>query len=146
MAPGARPRISWRVIDKAPADGISFDEAHRFKGMSIVQDGGIEAALPEVALDVALGVEVLGVAHMKRVEGAGQAGFCMGDTDVVDVVRHQAIGPDIDGEALAVFGEPSEVDLVIAGLFEHGVAVVSELKHVVGEARGDGARGSHCVR
>lgn len=132
MAPGARPGIGGGIIDQAPSDWIRFDEAHRLEDMSVVEDGGIKTALPEVALAVALGIEVLCVAHVERVEGPGQAGFRMGDTDVVDVVRHQAIGPDIDGEAFAIFGEPTEVNLVIAGLFEHVMAVVAKLEHVMG--------------
>ena len=139
VASGARPRIGRGVVNEAPANWICLDEAHRLEGVSVVEDGGIKTALPEVAPDVASGVEVLGVTHVERVEGPGQTGFRMGDTDVVDVIGHQAIGPDLYGEALAVFGEPTEVDLVIASLFEHGVAVVSELEHVVGEAWGDGA-------
>ena len=34
--------------------------------MIVIEDGGIEAALPEVALEVVLRIKVLGIAHVER--------------------------------------------------------------------------------
>jgi hypothetical protein len=86
---------------------------------------------------MALCIEMPGVPHVERIEGPGQAGFRMGDTDVVDVVRHQVKGLDIGREAFAALSEPTEIDLVITGFLECGVTVGLELMHEVGEARGN---------
>jgi len=76
---------------------------------------------------------------MERIEGPGQAGFRTGDADVMDVIRHQTVGPDVDVEAAAVFGEPSEIALMIAGILEDAVAIIAVLEDKMGEPRRDQA-------
>jgi hypothetical protein len=57
----------------------------------------------------------------------------------MDVVRHQAIGPDLHRRLAAALGQEVAIELVVRRLEEHRLAAVAALGHVMREARNDDA-------
>ena len=134
MVARARPGILLGELDEASTDGVVLDETDLFEDARVVQDAGEKPPPPEVAGHVLFAVEVLGVLHVERVEGPGEGAVGLGDAYVVDVGRHQAVGPDIDAVACRAFGEPLEVELEIRILLEDPLLVVPPLGDLVGIA------------
>lgn len=128
---GARPRIVLSPFDEAGTDRIVFDEADLLEDAPVIQYARQEPPLPEVAGHPLLAVEVLGVFHVERVERPGERASDHRDADVMDVVPHQAVGPDLDGVAVGAFLEPGEVAPEIGLLFEDGLVVVATLGDLV---------------
>jgi len=86
-----------------------------------------------------LSVEILGVAHVESVESAGQGILDLGDADEVDMVGHQAVGPDVDRVARGVFLKPIEVAAIIGLGLEDELVIVPPLDDVVGVTDDGGA-------
>ena len=57
----------------------------------------------------------------------------------MDVVGHQAIGPDLDAEATAGFGEPIAIERIVAVLEKDALAPVAALGHMMRQAGDDDA-------
>ena len=55
-----------------------------------------------------------------------------GDADQVDMVGHEAVGPDLQAALGGEFGQPMEVMVVIVRLHEDCLPVISPLRDVVG--------------
>ena len=82
------------------------------------------------------GVEVLGVSHVDGIEGPGERVGSLGYADIENVIRHKAVGPDVEGVAVCVEGEPGEVAAVVLRGVEDGTAVIPPLGNLV-RVRGD---------
>ena len=92
-----------------------------------------------MAMECPLAIEILGVAHVEGVESAGQGALGLGDAYEVDVVGHQAVGPNVHRVARGVFMEPVEVAAVIGLGLEDGLVVVPPLDDVMGVTDDSGA-------
>ncbi len=64
---------------------------------------------------------------MKRVEGPSEGGLGPGDTDEMNVVSQQAVGPNIKSASTRIFGEPLEVTNVVGFFFEYVLIIVPAL-------------------
>lgn len=67
----------------------------------------------------------------------------MWDTDDMDMVGHQAISPDIHGEAGRIFAKPLEIAPVIGFRLEDRLLVMPPL-HDVMRVSGEGNAGESC--
>ena len=139
MSPRARPGIGRRVSNQAPAHGVRLVKADGLEGVAVVEDARIEASLPEMAVAPLFVVEILRVAHVEGVQGLAQGIGGPGDADEMDVVAHQAIGPDGESELGRAFAEHVKVAAVVRVLIEDRLAVIGELEHMMGISGGDGA-------
>ena len=88
MVTGARPRIVLGLLDESRSDGIVLNVTNLLKNASVVQHAREEPPLPEVAGNALLAVEILGISHVKGVEGVGKPSLSLRDTNEVDMVWH----------------------------------------------------------
>jgi hypothetical protein len=86
-----------------------------------------------------LTVEVLGVSHVKNIEAMGERPLGLRDANEMDMVRHQAIRPNIDGIAIGVFLKPTQIMLIVLGIFEDCLSIVTTLGHLVWKSNDCGA-------
>ena len=131
MVTGARPRIVFCPPDESRPNGIVLDVANLLKNAPVVQHAREEPPLPEVAGNALLAVEVLGISHVEGIEGVGKPSLSLRDTNIVDMVPHQAVGPNLNEIAVGAFPQPGEVALKIAVLFKYRLPVVPALSDLV---------------
>ncbi len=81
-----------------------------------------------------------GVPGVDAAEGAGEGVLLLGDGDEVDVIRHEAVAEDGDAVVTGVVFEELEVEPVVFGPEVCGLAVVTALGDVVGDAWENQAR------
>lgn len=146
MSSCARPRVLLGPLDQAGPDRIVLDEPDLFEAARVVQQARLEAALPKVACQALLLVEILGISHMEGIEALGESPGEPRHADKVDVVRHQAISPDVNLITIGILLCQGEIILVIGRLFEDALSVVPSLGHLVG-ITDDGRAGKpgHCL-
>ena len=84
-------------------------------------------------------VEIAGVEPVRARQGERQARRIGGREDEVDVIGHQAIGPDGDAEPQAGFGEPVPVERVIVRPEEQRLVAIGALRDMMGSAGNDDA-------
>jgi hypothetical protein len=90
-----------------------------------------------------LAVEILGIAHVQGIKGPRQGILGPRDTDEMDMVGHQAIGPNIDSVTTRVLMEPFQVSYIIGWRFEYelfGMPALDEMMRVSGDG-GSGETG-----
>jgi hypothetical protein len=131
MVTGARPGILLGTLNISLPDGIVLDMANLLENAPIVQHAREEPPLPEVAGHMLFGVKILRIAHVQGVEATGERSFGFGDTDEVDVILHQAIGPDLDGIAVGAFPQQGKVAPEIGLLLKDPLTVVPLLGNLV---------------
>jgi len=139
VASGARPGIVLGPLDQPGLNGIVLEEANFFEDARVVKRAGHEAGTPELAAQALFLVKELGVLHMKGVERPGETIARPGDAYIVDVIRHQAIRPDVEAVALGAFPEPAEVAAVVRVFLEDDLFAVPPLADRMRVAEQDGA-------
>jgi len=75
-----------------------------------------------------------GIFSVNPPKGAGEGVLLLGDGDEVDVIRHEAVAEDGDAVVPGVVFEELEVEAVVFGAEVCGLAVVTALGDVVGDA------------
>jgi hypothetical protein len=83
---------------------------------------------------------------MYALEHAMQSPRVRWNHDQVYVVRHQAVGDDIDGKLPGMLVKQIQVRQMVAATEEHALAVIAPLRDVVGHAGKDNARASRHAR
>ena len=101
--PGLRP------VAQPGANGIELDVAEADIEAPLVERDRAEAALPEGAAPALALVDLQGVAAVRLAERGGEAAGARRNEQQVDVVRHQAPGPDRRPRLRAAAAEQSEV-------------------------------------
>lgn len=146
--PGVRSavRISIEEINE-PA--MAFDQprphrverhvAHRMCEVRLIHPHRAETSLPEMPCPALPRVDIAGVAAMGVGEGAPQTLLVRRHDDDVDVVRHQAIAPDLGSGLVRCRGQEVTVEYVIAVPEEGLAAPVAALRHMIGNSRRDQA-------
>ncbi len=94
MGPGARPAPAFRPAAQPRSHGIELDVAEADVQTPFVERDRAEAALPEGAAPALALVDLKGVATVRLAERGGEAVRARGHEEQMDVVRHQAPGPD----------------------------------------------------
>ena len=90
-------------------------------------------------------IDEAGVAAVRVGEGAAEPVLVRWHDDEVDVVWHQAIGPDLRTRALSRLAEQVEVELVVAVLEEGLLPAIAALGDVVGIAgKHEAGEACHC--
>ena len=79
-------------------------------------------------------IDEVGVAPVRLSHRQPEPGVVLRRQDQVDVVGHEAIGPDLDTPAPDLFRQKIAVDLLVAVLKENRLAPVSTLGDVVGQS------------
>jgi hypothetical protein len=130
--------ILWGLNDSGPY-GIHLHISDCRIKVPLIQDTGKKPALPEVTVRILLAVEILGILHVHRIESPGQRFLMAGNTNKMDMIRHEAIGPYFE----AIFGSKSGEQLNISGIIaffgEYGLPVISPLRDVVGITNRNGS-------
>ncbi len=134
-----RPRIIFCRGDDAGAHRIRFYISDRCVDMRFIQRAGEITTLPEVSCRVSFAIEVLRILHVDISENVSQGISGTGNADDMDVIRHEAIGPDFKVVLPGVLSEQLQVTVVIIHLGEHVLPVIASLGDMVGITDGYGA-------
>jgi hypothetical protein len=131
----ARPSIVVEVVDIGQIERIAVDIAKPDEEMAVGLDGnGVEPAAEEVAVTAVMVVEVTPVRRAEIVDELGQAAGRAAHQQM-EVVRHEAIGVDLDTVPVARHAEQSaEVDPALV-VEEDRLVIDSPVHHVIPAAR-----------
>ena len=77
---------------------------------------------------------------MQGIKRFGQRGFLPGDTDKVNMIRHEAIGPDLKTIFVAVYLKPMKILLKVIIIVENRILIVATLGYMMGIIKGYGSR------
>lgn len=86
--------VLLRTAHEAGLDGVTLDGADGGQEMPLLHRIAVEATLPEVAGPALPGVDGQGVAPMGLSDSAGHAVLALGHHPEVDMVGHEAVGPE----------------------------------------------------
>ena len=86
------------------------------------------------------GVDEVGITPVRVAHRSTKAVFRLGHHNQMDMVRHQAIGPNLNTPLPRLLCQQILVDFVIAFLKEDGFAAVPTLRHMMGQYRHHDAR------
>ncbi len=129
-----RPAPVLGPLGQAGADRVERDIAQRADQMRLVHRHRAEAALPQMAGHAHPGIDVAGIVAVHVAEGAAETFLIARHGDDVNVVGHQAVGPDLDPCPSCRIRQQVEVQFVVAILEEGLLAAVAALRHVVRDA------------
>lgn len=93
-----------------------------------------------MADEASFAIEILGVPHMERVEAAGERAVGPGDTNIMNMIWHQAIGPELDAESCCAFMHEFQVAAEIGIVLKNNLSVVPPLGHLMGIPDDGGTR------
>lgn len=125
-----------RVGDHACAQRVQVNVAMTLQHVTVIADEtGLVATLPKGAGSAVPVVDVAHVAPTERLHGAGDASWCGGGHQQVDVVGHQNVGVHrarfTAGDLAQILQVPHIVDL----REKAGTTVVAALDDVLGDVR-----------
>ncbi len=126
----------------ARPDRIEFDVARAGQQMALVQRKRMKTLLPEVAAPSLPPVDAPRVAAVGLAQRGAQPVLARRHENEMDVVGHQAIGPNRRVHLAAPFAEQGEIVLVVAVLEEHRQAPRAALGHVMRVSGDDQSRRS----
>jgi len=98
-----------------------------------------EPAVEQMAPPATAGIDEIRPPAMGRAEGEGQAVLAGAAEDQVNMVGHQAIGPDLDRGLAHLLGEQVAIDLLVAVFEEDRFRTVTLRRDVVGKTWDDDA-------
>ena len=137
----AAPGVIARVGDEMGAEGVGLDVPQdRQQVVVVLDDGALEAALPDVARGAVDAVIALGVGDEEALDEAAD-GNVEGADQEVDVVGHEAVAVALERPGAFQVAEGVEEGGVIAVGVEDGGAVVPPVDNMVDEAWSDGSQG-----
>jgi hypothetical protein len=106
--------------------------------MTLIQSAGKETSLPKMADGAPLVVEVPGIFHMDGVQSSGERIRLLGNAYHVDMVRHEAVCPDVQIALGGILGEKIQVLSEISRFCEDRLPVIPPLCDVVRVSDGYG--------
>src|SRR5712691_10655810 len=139
MSERAAPRIIFGAGDEASANRVELDIPCSGERVPVVHDVRSEASLPEVTAPALAPVDLRRVAPVCFTDGPAQAIARSRNRDDVDVVRHEAVGPDLDPVAAAPLRREGHVEEVIVRVEERPLSTVTALRDVVWQGGDDSA-------
>jgi site-specific DNA recombinase len=128
-------RIVYRV---SPPPFLSAPQGGAFQHCG----GCLEPPLPDVPRGAVVAVIATGVRREQPLHPAPEVAVGVGSQYDVEVIGHQAVAQDIDGEALARIDDRLKEGIVIGGLVEDGLASVAAVEGVIPHAPDGGAGGA----
>jgi hypothetical protein len=147
MRARAAPRIVFGPRDEAGANRVEFHIPCCGERVPVVHHVRSEASLPEITAPPFAPVDLRRIAPVSFTDGPAEAIGRSRNHDEVDVVRHEAVGPDLDLAAVAPFCSESDVEAVIVRAEERPLSTVTALRDVVRQGGDDYAgQASHGER
>lgn len=143
MAAGAGPAPVLGAGGQPGSDGVELDITETDVEVRLVERHRTEAALPEGAAPALALIDLPGVAAMRWAERGGETVGTARDEEKVDVVRHQAPGPDRGPGPRAAVPQKGDIAGVIGVGVEGRLAPRAALGDVVRDTwqdQTDGAR------
>jgi len=101
--------------------------------MVLVQNDGTVARLEQMACRAQARVDDCAIAPMRLAERLS----AIGNEDQMNVIGHQAIGPDSDAMLTALLAREIAVEFIVGVGEEHGFAPISALRYMVRQAGND---------
>ena len=134
MGPSTRPRIVFGPSDQASRDGVPLDVAYGGDEMWFIERHAGKPALPEIAAPAFAEVHEASVASVGLPQAPRQTVHICWNHNQVDVVGHEAVGPDRQATPFALDVEFMEIGSVIVLAEEDGLAPIASLGDVVRNA------------
>jgi hypothetical protein len=113
---------------------VELDITSGSEQVSLIEHERGEPALPEVPPPALAEVDRARVAPVRLADGLPQLSFGMRSRDQVDMIQHQAIGPDLDPLRTAKRGRTFEVRGIVLLAEKRLLATIAALNDVVGNA------------
>lgn len=110
---GAAPGIVLGTSDQAGPNGIPFDVARGRKEIVIIENERGETPLPQVPAPLLAEVDASRVASMGLANGPAQSILRGRNGDEVDVIGHEAVGPDLNPAFAAPLGHQLQIGDVV---------------------------------
>ena len=107
--------------------------------MGFVHRDGGETVLEKMPAPAPSRVDERGVASMRIAQCPRETRGVVWRENEVNVVWHEAIGPDLDRRFAAMFGEKIAIDFLVADLEENGLAPIAALGNVMRTSGDDDA-------
>ena len=139
MRPGARPGPVLGPRDQACAHRVHRHIAGGGDQVGLVHDYRGKSVLEQMPGPAAARIDEVGVAPMRLAHGQAKSGIVSWREDQVDVIGHQAIGPDLNAAPADLFGEQVTINLLVAVLEEDRLAPIAPLGHMVRQSGNDHA-------
>jgi hypothetical protein len=132
-----------RPVDKTGANRVQLNVTQAGVEMRFVHRKGSEAALPEIAAPALTLIDLPGIAAVGRRQSAPKPVRAGRDEDRMDVVRHDAPGPERRPAPSAPVTKQAEIEPEIGVDEERPLLAIAALGHVVrnpGKNQAGGAR------
>jgi len=139
MSACAAPRVVFSAGREAGPNRIELDISSGRERVRVVHHVGSEASLPEVTTPTLASVDLGRIAPVRFADGLAQTIWRSGNRYEMDVVRHEAVGPDLDPMPVAPFAHEGEVQEVVVSAEERLLPAVTPLRDVVRQERDDRA-------
>lgn len=123
------------MFDHARSNRIQFHITDRGPKVRFVECRREVSSLPEMALPFMGTVQALRVAQVQAPECKMQRVPGRRNQHQMNVIRHQAVGQNVDPVLGGVLAQPGQVDPVISVREKHTAASVAALSYVMGNAR-----------
>ena len=88
--------------------------------------------MPKVAASPDSPVDQLGIARLRCGQGPRQRVLVVGKGDEMDMVGHQAIGPDFQTILFGIFSQPGKIVPPVPGFKENLLPVIAPLGDMMG--------------
>src|SRR5712671_274997 len=125
------PLVILSLSYDARSNGISFHIPHCVPKMPFIQNGGLESPLPQMAGFGMSEIEINPIAAMNTLKRTAQGILPFRNDDEMNMIVHQAIGPDSKGVFDALLDEHLHIGAAIDVIKEHIRFTVSALCHMV---------------
>ena len=125
------PKIILSSRHHTGTDGVSLYVTYRSPRVLFVHYGNLWPALPKVAGEAVLRVEVSCVRGVRILQGLRQAAFRPWNGDKVNVIGHQCITPNAHVSAGARLLEYAHVNQEIGVVMKHGILTHTPLSDVM---------------
>ena len=128
---GAAPFPVFRFGCQVGTDRILFDVAGSSKEVLFVQWEGGEAALPQIASPLFPEVDHSSVAAVGFANGTGETGFGFRNCDDMNVIGHEAVGPDGEVVFISLFFQDVQIRTLVSFFQKNVLSAISPLHDVV---------------
>lgn len=119
---------------KSGSERIELDITDGVLQISLVHDTRIKSSLPKMPLPSLAKIDCASVVSVGFPDGCTQAIFGIWHRDEMDMIWHQAIGPDIDSVASSRCRHKINIVRVVFFTKKSALPAVASLRYMVGQA------------
>jgi len=131
MTPCAAPSPFLRLLHELRTDRIHLDVSSTCQRIGFIKGTRRETALPKVAAPLLTKVDHPGISAVRLANRPPQSNGSFRDSHKMNVIRHQAVGPNLNTALRAVFGHQLKIGPIIVIFEEGALTTVPTLSHVV---------------